>query len=162
MWTMWVAIWISIVVLVVLIGAWGSVEWIRGRRRYRLSSKNQEQAKQRFRLRREWLEAEFLKAAAASGKPRGLRWVDCEFGDDVQYACDEEYGLLRAFVSLTVRFEAIEGGDMEEVEAVSNLRAATGVFEYDGDRWIANPRAIFNLSPNQAILHFKHRSVSID
>ncbi len=162
MWTVWISIWVSIVVLVVLIGGWGLFERFRDRRRFQLSSKNQEQAKQRFRLRREWLEAEFLKAAAASGKPRGLRWVDCEFGNDVQYAYDEEHGLLRAFVSLTIRFEAIEGGDMEDVEAVGNLRAATGVFEYSRDQWIANPRAIFNLSPNQAIQHFKHRSVSID
>ena len=162
MWTVWISIWVSIVVLFSIFGAWGVVEWFRNRSRYQLSIKNQEQAKQRFRLRREWLEAEFLKAAAASGKPRGLRWVDCEFGNDVQYAYDEEHGLLRAFVSLTIRFEAIEGGDMEDVEAVGNLRAATGVFEYNGDHWIANPRAIFNLSPNQAIQHFKHRSVSID
>ncbi|MHC2066580.1 hypothetical protein ACYFX5_03835 [Bremerella sp. T1] len=157
MWT----IWISVTVLVVIAGAWAVAVWI-GRRRVRQNLLNQEQAKRQFQLRREWLETEFMKAAAASGKPRGLRWVDCEFGNDVQYACDEENGLLRAFISVTVRFEAIEGGDMEDVAAVGNLRAATGVFEYTGNRWVANPRAIFNLSPNQAILHFKHRSVSID
>lgn len=156
---MW-AIWISVGVLVLLAITWGVPQWL-GRSR-NLSLVNQEQAKQRFHLRREWLETEFMKAAAASGKPRGLRWVDCDFGNDVQFACDSDSGLLRAFVSVTVRFEAIEGGDMEDVEAVGNLRAATAVFEYNGDRWVANPRAIFNLSPNQAILHFKHRPVSID
>ncbi|PQO45204.1 hypothetical protein C5Y93_14665 [Blastopirellula marina] len=155
-------IWISVGVFVLAAFAWVGWESMRARRRNRLKNMNQELAKQRFHLRREWLETEFMKGAAASGKPRGLRWVDCEFDDDVQYAFDEEHGLLRAFVSVTIRFEAIAGGDMEEVEAVGNLRAATGVFEYNGERWAANPRAIFNLSPNQAILHFKHRSVSID
>ncbi|GAA4442300.1 hypothetical protein [Bremerella cremea] len=158
MWTMW----ISIAFLVGLSSAWGATWWIRYQHRNRFTRIDTNLAKQQFQLRREWLETEFMKEAAASGKPRGLRWVDVEFGNDVQFACDEANGLLRAFISVTVRFEAIEGGDMEGVEAVGNLRAATGVFEYDGQRWMANPRAIFNLSPNQAILHFKHRTLSID
>ena len=158
MWT----IWISSAVLVGLAGVGGLTWLIRHQRQGRFSRIDTTEAKRQFQIRREWLETEFMKAAAASGKPRGLRWVDVEFGNDVQYACDEAQGLLRAFISVTVRFEAIEGGDMEGVEAVGNLRAATGVFEYDGQRWVANPRAIFNLSPNQAILHFKHRSLSID
>lgn len=157
---MW-AMWISVGVLALLTVAWGVAQWL-GRDRQRRGLINQEQARRLFHLRREWLETEFMKVAAAGGRPRGLRWVDCDFGNDVQFACDSDNGLLRAFVSVTVRFEAIEGGDMEGVEAVGNLRAATGVFEYDGQRWIANPRAIFNLSPNQAILHFNHRPVSID
>ncbi|WP_146118818.1 hypothetical protein [Blastopirellula marina] len=153
---------ISLAVFVVLAVALVGFEGFRASRQHRYPVINQELARQLFRLRREWLETEFMKAAAASGKPRGLRWVDCEFDDDVQFALDEEFGLLRAFVSVTIRFAAIEGEGMEEVEAVDNLRAATGVFEYNGIRWVANPRAIFNLSPNQAILHFRHRSVSID
>lgn len=158
MWT----VWISIAVLFVCAGSWSLVDWIRSQHRRRRRIIDTDQARRQFQLRREWLEVEFMKAAAASGKPRGLRWVDVEFDNDVQYACDDANGLLRAFVSVTVHFEAIEGGDMDGVEAVGNLRAATSVFEYDGQKWVANPRAIFNLSPNQAILHFKHRSVSID
>ncbi|WP_147274328.1 hypothetical protein [Bremerella cremea] len=159
---MMLGIGISLAVFVVFTGIIVGFEGFQASRQHRLSVINQEHAKQLFRLRREWLETEFMKVAAASGKPRGLRWVDCEFDDDVQFAFDEEIGLLRAFVSVTIRFEAIEGGDMEEVEAVGNLRAATGVFEYNGTGWVANPRAIFNLSPNQAIQHFRHRSVTID
>ena len=44
------------------------------------------------------------------------------------YARHRRSGELSAFVSVTIGFEAIEGGDMEDVEAVGNLRAATAVF----------------------------------
>ena len=40
-----------------------------------------ERARRDFRRQREMLEARFFDLAAASGKPRGLRWTDCEFGD---------------------------------------------------------------------------------
>jgi hypothetical protein len=100
--------------------------------------------------------------ASGRGKPRGLRWVDCDFESEAQFAEDEQSNLLRAFVSVTIQFEAIEGGGMEDVEAVSNLRAATAVFEYDGETWVASSRTIFNLSPDQAIEHFRHRPVSAD
>ncbi|WP_146117639.1 MULTISPECIES: hypothetical protein [Pirellulaceae] len=153
---------ISLAVFVVFAGVVVGFEGFQSSRQHHLQGINQEHAKQLFRLRREWLETEFMKAAASSGKPRGLRWVDCEFDDDVHFAFDEEIGLLRAFISITVQFEAIQGGDMEDVEAVGVLRAATGFFEYNGVRWIACPRVIFNLSPNQAIQHFHHRSLSID
>jgi hypothetical protein len=114
-----------------------------------------EQAKRLFHLRREWLEAHFLTLAAASGKPRGLAWVDCEFDDDVSFARDRTNRELRAFVGATVRFTAVEGGGMEGNENVGRLRAATAVFLLDGDQWVTQGRAIFNLSPGQAIAHFR-------
>src|SRR5690606_31558471 len=85
-------------------------------------------ARQDFHRHRERLEARFFELAAASGKPRGVRWVDCDFDDDVAYARDRHTGDLAALVAVTIRFEAIEGGPMEDVEAVGNLRAATAVF----------------------------------
>src|SRR6516164_5292337 len=40
----------------------------------------------RFLQQREHLEAAFFAAACASGKPRGLRWKDCEWEDEVAFA----------------------------------------------------------------------------
>lgn len=114
-----------------------------------------EQAKRLFHLRREWLEARFFTIASRSGKPRGLVWVDCEFEDDVSFARDRGSGQLRAFVGVTIRFAALEGGGMEENENVGRLRAATAVFLLKGDEWHTQGRAIFNLSPVQAIAHFR-------
>ena len=104
-----------------------------------------------FRRRRELLELKFFQQAAASGKPRGLRWTRCDFDDDVHYARHRPTGEFCAFVGVTIGFEAIEGGGMEEVEAVGNLRAATAVFRYHRGGWTAEGRVMFNLNPTEAI-----------
>lgn len=115
---------------------------------------NLDQARKQFHLRREWLEAHFLTLAAQSGKPRGLQWVDCEFDDAVSFARDRNTGRLRALVGVTISFEAIVGGGMEDNPNVSNLRAATAIFYLDGEAWSTTGKAIFNLNPEQAIEHF--------
>jgi len=109
----------------------------------------------RFLQQREHLEAAFFTAAATSGKPRGLRWKNCEWESEVAFARERETGRLAALVAVTIAFEAIEGGDMEGVEAVGNLRNASAVFFYDRGRWRTIGRAIFNLNPGEAIEHFK-------
>ena len=109
-----------------------------------------------FFLRREWLEADFLTRASETGKPRGLEWIDCEFADEVTFARDRSTGELRALVGVTISFRAIEGGGMEHVEAVGNLRSATAVFHSIQGKWETDGRAIFNLDPHQTIRHFQH------
>lgn len=119
-------------------------------------------ARKNFFLRREWLEADFVSLAGQRGIPRGLRWVDCDFDNDVQFARDRSTGQLRALVATTIRFEAIEGGGMEDVEAVGNLRAATAVFFLEGKKWSTNGRALFNLNPVEAIQHYRHELEMVD
>ena len=114
-------------------------------------------AQREFRLRREHLEAKFYELAAASGKPRWLRWVDCEFDDDVTYARDRQSGRLAAFVGITVSFEPVEGGLMEDVEAVGDLRAATAVFLLRRGVWSSDGRVMFNLNPAEAIAYYHQR-----
>jgi len=113
------------------------------------------QIQKQFRQQREHLEAAFFAAAAASGKPRGLRWKNCEWENEVAFARERGTGRLAALVAVTVAFEAIEGGEMEGVAAVGNLRNASAVFFFDGGRWRTAGRAIFNLNPGEAIEHFK-------
>lgn len=108
-------------------------------------------ARAEFQLRREWLEAEFFRIASQSGMPRGLSWVDCDFDSPVAFARDRVSGELCALVGLTISFEATEGGGMEHVEAVSNLRAATALFRKQGAQWLTDGRARFNLRPEQVI-----------
>ena len=127
-----------------------------------LRDKALRRARTKFSWRREWLEAEFLKLAGQLGIPRGLAWVDCDFENDVQFAKDRATGQLRALVAVTIRFEAIEDGGMEDVEAVSNLRAATAVFFYDGKKWTTSGRALFNLNPSEAIHHYRHELETVD
>ena len=104
-----------------------------------------------FRLERESLEARFFDLAAASGKPRGLRWVHCDWQSAVTFGRDVRTRLLTAFVSVEIHFEAVEGGDMEEVEAVSTIRDASAVFHYDHGHWGTGGKALFNMNPQEAI-----------
>ncbi|WP_425617950.1 hypothetical protein NA78x_001640 [Anatilimnocola sp. NA78] len=130
----------------------GLIAWKRLRRTEVKVDLNQ--ARRKFQLRREWLEAHFLTIASQSGKPRGLQWAECDFDDGVAFARDRSTGRLRAFVGVTISFEAIEGGGMEDNPNVRNRRAATAVFNMNGDAWSTDGRAIFNLNPEQAIEHF--------
>jgi len=106
-----------------------------------------------FHRQREQLEAKFIDRAAASGKPRGLTWSNVLFDDDVIYVRDRRNRGLKALVAIEVSFEAVVGGGMEDVEAVSNVRAATAEFFFDAtrSRWCTTGRVYFNLSPTAAV-----------
>ena len=116
-----------------------------------------ETARRQFHQQREHLEARFFTAAAASGKPRGLRWKGCDWGEQVEFARDRRTRQLVALAGVTVSFEAVPGGDMEGLPAVGNLRCASAVFAYAGGRWIATGRAVFNLNPDEALTHLQQQ-----
>jgi hypothetical protein len=105
-----------------------------------------------FRVQREQLEAKFFDLARALGRPRGLRWVDCDWQKDVTFARDMQTGLLTAFVAVNIRFEAVVGGDMEDIEAVDTIRDAAAVFHYQRGCWGTGGRALFNMNPQSALL----------
>jgi hypothetical protein len=119
------------------------------------------QARKNFHFQRERLECHFFQIASHSGKPRGLRWTDCDFDDGVTYARDRQTGELSALVAVTIRFEAVEGGPMEHNPNVSRQRAATAVFRFNGRSWETAGRAIFNLNPSEAIEHFRESLVMV-
>ena len=96
------------------------------------------------------LKAQFLNLARAAGKPRGLRWSNCEWTSAFFLTRERETGLLTALVGLVVRFEPVEGGEMEGVEAASMPRDATALFHYRKGRWGTGGRALFNMSPGEA------------
>lgn len=123
--------------------------------RARWHAKEVARAVQKFRLQREQLEAKFFDLASRSGKPRGLRWIDCEWEDDVTFARDVRTGLLTAFVAVNIRFEAIEGGGMEEVEAVGTVRDAAAVFHYQHGLWGTGGRPLFNMNPEDALIRLE-------
>lgn len=110
-----------------------------------------ERARDLFRMQRERLEARFFDLAARSGKPRGLRWLDAEWQDAVTFVRDRRSGQIAALVGITVRFEAVPGGGMEENPNVANLRDATALFNFVRGRWITEGRVLFNMSPDSAI-----------
>ena len=114
-----------------------------------------ERALKLFVRNQQVLEDAFFKAAASSGKPRGLEWTQVAFQQGVLMARDRANGQLVGLRGVTVGFKAIEGGGMEEVEAVGNLRAATAVFTHDGREWTTQGRVVFNLEPREVIERYK-------
>lgn len=132
----------------------GAFAALRGPLNRRRMEAEYSQARRSFHPQRERLEMKFLQLASKSGKPRGLRWLNCDFENGVAYARDRQTKALCAFVGVTISFEAVEGGGMEEVEAVGNLRAATAVFRFENGHWHTEGRAIFNLNPTEAIAYY--------
>ena len=121
-----------------------------------------ERAQEMFKLQRERLEAEFLRAAAATGKPRGLRWRECQWEPAVEFVRERRSGQIAALVGVTVRFEAVAGGDMEGVPAVNDLKNASAVFFFHRGQWHTVGKALFNKNPDEAVEHFKNQYERIE
>lgn len=116
-----------------------------------------ERARELFKLQRERLELQFFEAAAATGKPRGLRWIGCQWDDETAFVRDKETGQIASLAAVTIQFEAIPGSDMEGLPAVGNLRRASAVFFFHKGQWLTAGKAVFNLDPREALEHFKNQ-----
>ncbi len=123
--------------------------------------REEQQAREQFRHQRETLEAKFFDMARQLGKPRDLVWVECDWQETVTFARDAQTGLLTAFAAVNVSFEAVEGGDMEEVEAVGLLRECAAVFHYKEGAWGTGGRALFNMNPEDAVSRLSDQYVPV-
>ena len=139
-----VAVLVGLAVALALALAW------RGRRRTRHQALYQ-RAIDEFPQQAKGLSQVFLAAANATGKPRGLIWKSCELQGEPLFATDHTTGEIYGLSGATIGFAAIPGGDMEEVEAVGDIRYVTAVFVYRENKWQSDGRAIFNLEPAQAL-----------
>jgi hypothetical protein len=143
-----------IVVVVVAIYVWRT--WRRGRRRM-----SEERAAADFARATPRLQEDFRAAANVSGKPRGLRWKSCEFQGPLFLARDRANDELVGLVGATIAFEAIEGGGMEEVEAVGNLRAVTAILTWSGFDWTTTGKAVFNLEPPEVLQQYSENLTKV-
>jgi hypothetical protein len=117
-----------------------------------------ERARELFRLQHERFEEHLLTAAAATGKPRGLRWLACAITGDAVLA-REAGGAILALVPVEVRFEPEEGSDMEANPAAREPRPATAVFAFAKGHWHTDGRVVFNLDPARAAAAFGARVI---
>jgi len=97
------------------------------------------------------LEEQFFQKARTAGIPRGLRWVHCDWLPEKKLLQDKTTGQICLLVSINISFEAIEGGDMEDVAAVSLIRDACAVFQMTASGWQASGRTLFNMNPAEAM-----------
>jgi hypothetical protein len=143
-------LWLVVAVGCVALGVFLVLMW-----RVGASAGSPERARAAFPAQLPRLQEEFFAAAAASGKPRGLRWKACDWEPGVEFARERGTGRLAALVGVTIQFEAVEGGDMEGLPAVGNLRNASAVFFYHRGRWHTTGKAAFNLNPDEVVERFK-------
>jgi len=151
-WTMIGEPWIWMAGAVVLAGLAIALGWAAMRHPRRTSI---ERARKLFHLQRERLEFRFFTLAQKSYQPRGLDLVDCDFEDEVSFARDHHHGRLRAYVAVTIRFRAIEGGGMEDNANVDNLKAGCAEFRLDGSDWGTDGKVHFNVNPVEAIQRYQ-------
>ncbi|MHC4403893.1 MAG: hypothetical protein ACYTG0_29905 [Planctomycetota bacterium] len=109
-----------------------------------------------FHYQRERLETKFVQLGTLRAKPAAPRWSDCDFDDGVAYARNRSTGELSAFVAVTIEVSS-DTPDMPHgiPGDVGNLRSATAVFRFTGSHWDTDGRAIFNLSPAEAIHYYR-------
>jgi len=120
-----------------------------------------ERARELFRLQHERFEEALLKAAAETGKPRGLRWLSCVItGDAVLVREKPTHGIV-ALVPVTVQFEPVEGSDMEDVPAAREPRPTTAIFTFAKGEWATTGRVLFNLDPHQTVQQSAGRYVEM-
>ena len=113
-----------------------------------------ERARELFRLQHERFEEQLLKAAAATGLPRGLRWVTCQITGDAVLVRDAANNGIVALVPVVVQFAPEEGSDMEDNPVAREPRPATAVFAFHRGTWATAGRVVFNHTPEQTAAAF--------
>ena len=107
------------------------------------------------------LREDFFELAAQSGKPRGLRWISCDWLPEVLIVADQDDQLISAFATVNIRFEAVEGSEMEGVAAVTTIRHGSAVFHVQDGSWGSAGRVVFNMNPAEAARHLVPGAVTI-
>ena len=113
------------------------------------------EARRRFHIQREHLEARFV-TLADEARPHGPHWNDCEFEDDVAYVRDRNTGELSAFVGVAVASDGPPSSAGGMGDLIGNLRAGTAIFQFRRNRWETEGRAILNLSPTEAVRFYQN------
>lgn len=138
----------GISVVVVVIVCWLLVRNFGPKEQFRI-------AQSRFENNQSELQEQFFQTAAASGKPKGLKWEHCDWEPLLSYARDLRTMQIVALQGISLKFSAIAGGDMEDVEAVNDYKTATAVFIFDGIQWQTLGQTVFNMNPDEALEHFQ-------
>ena len=147
-----------IILAVVMIAVLAAMSWLPVRAGLGLARFRD--ARRDFHRHRERLEAKFVQLGTAPTREDCPRWTEVDFDDDVSYARNRANGQISAFVAVTIELEDPDDELLSVLDsselADENRRAATAVFRFDNGHWDTDGRALFNLSPAQAIRFYHH------
>lgn len=113
-------------------------------------SNRAEKLMSQFERNRQSLQQEYFERASSTGLPRGLSWKKCDWLPSYVLLLDRTTKQPNLLVSVNLHFEAIVGGDMEDVAAVGNVRDASAVFQWQNKTWTTTGRTLFNMNPEEA------------
>ena len=102
-----------------------------------------EKARERFRMRRERLEARFVTLAARIDPAEAARWEDAQWQDGVVWARDRKTRVLLALVGVHFDLEPF---------ADEPAHYATAIFEFRRDGWMTEGRGLVEVRPDEAFL----------
>jgi len=125
-----------------------AIGWVFLRRPFRQFSEeiHVDQAREHFRMQREWLEAHFLGALAKVDPLERIRWEDAHWHDEVLWARDRKSRVLLALIGVHFDSQAYDKfGDPQP-------RHATAMFEYRKGRWYAEAKRLDEIRPDEAVL----------
>jgi hypothetical protein len=130
------------VLLTCLIAAWLV---LRGPLRQLTEEMHAERARELFRQRREWLEADFLGALSKSDPTERLRWEDAQWHDEILWARDRQSRRLLALIG--VHF----GANLFDEQPNPSSRHSTALFEFRKGRWFAEGKRLDEIRPDEAV-----------
>lgn len=107
-------------------------------------------ARDSFRMQREWLEARFLTVMARTSPPDRLRWEDAHWHDEVLWARDRKSRVFLALIGVHFREPGPSGFEDERDDLPP--RHATALFEFRKGRWHAEAKLLDELRPDEAVL----------
>jgi len=105
------------------------------------------------------LRHQFLQTAAASGMPRGLKWLSAESLGEPIFVYDRASREMLALVPLLVQFEPLPGSDLEDVPQAREPRPVTAIMKFTGEAWTTAGRTLFNLNPSQVAAQNRYELV---
>jgi hypothetical protein len=130
------------VLLSCLVAAWLIC---RGPLRHLTEDVHAERARELFRQRREWLEADFLGAMGKTSPTERVRWEEAHWHDEVLWARDRKTRRLLALIG--VHFNATQFDEFPD----PNARQATALFEFRDGRWHAEGKRLDEVRPDEAV-----------
>jgi hypothetical protein len=115
-----------------------------------------EQAREQFKLQREWLEVRFLDSLGKIDSVERLRWEEAHWHDEIVWARDRPTRRLLALIE--VHFDA----DPFDQYPDHPPRHATVLFEHYRGHWRADGKCLDEVRPAEAFLrHQRFEPVSL-
>ena len=130
---------------VLLISLFAGWRIFRGPLRQQIEEVHAERARELFRQRREWLEADFLGALAKTSPTERVRWEDAHWHDEILWARDRQTRRLLALIG--VHFDSTLFDELSDPKA----RHATALFEFRNGRWYAEGKRLDEIRPDEVV-----------